>query len=93
MAKFIISIVLVVPTMLLNGWVLVKLWLWFIVPLGVLAITVPHGIGIASVVSYLTYQFDSRNDADEDAWALLLVFGITKPIFALAFGYAVHSFM
>jgi hypothetical protein len=48
---------MVVGEYLLSGWVLVYLWGWFVVPgFHRPALRISEAIGLAIVVSYLTYQ-------------------------------------
>lgn len=39
-----------------GGFVLSKLWLWFVVPLGALSISVPQAIGIDLMVTYMVVR-------------------------------------
>lgn len=74
----------------LNGLMLSYLWQWFVVPLGVRAIGVPQAIGIAIIVSVLTYagepekseNFDGLNKMLVKLAAKVVAFGIA---FALSF--------
>lgn len=87
---FVLGIVaLYVPVAILRGWVLAKLWGWFVVPLGVVPITIPWGIGIALVMG----MFQSRSyPKEEKEWAGL-GFAIISPLFALLVGWIVQGYM
>jgi hypothetical protein len=90
-------IVLMVIAAILNGWGLSVLWGWFFVPtLGLPQLGVVQAIGIAMVVGYLTYQHIDTQPKDGEAMEKLVNAGITsviRPVFAVAFGWVVHSFM
>jgi phosphate/sulfate permease len=81
---------------IINGWVLSILWGWFITPVfGIPAISVGQAIGLAMVVSYLTYQHIEQ-DSDKDKterfagiFAVLLI----RPLMSLLLGYIVHLFI
>lgn len=85
-------------TALLNGYALSMLWQWFVVstfelrPLGILP-----AIGISMVVSFLTKQYDSAapdpSKSHGERMAMLTVYTLLNPIFALVFGWIVHSLM
>jgi hypothetical protein len=47
------SIILTVPLAAWHGWVLARLWLWFVVPLGVPVIDVWHAAGISVIAGWL----------------------------------------
>lgn len=82
---------------LLNGYALSVLWGWFIVPtfearpLGVLP-----AIGVAMVVGYLTSH--TENDTEDkrpwgERWTQTFFTVAMRPLFALFFGWILHSFM
>jgi hypothetical protein len=52
----------IVVAAIISGVVLVVLWGWFIVPLGVPALKVAHGIGFCLVTSFLTHKVDQRGE-------------------------------
>ena len=80
-----------------RGYVFSILWGWFIVPVFALqALTIVQSIGLGYVVSFVTWQhvagIDDKRSANEKiiesvAYAFLM------PLFALAFGAVVNSFM
>lgn len=94
--KILFAIGMLVFVVILSGSVLVLLWGWFVVPLGVKALTFPHAWGLSIVAN--TFLFDTRNeilkylDPDMDkmpGWAvrMLQLLGI------LLFGWLVSLFM
>lgn len=93
----ILYMLVVIPASLIwNGFVLTKLWLWFAVPMfGVAPLTIPAAIGIAMMVSYLTHQYQQENKEEDGIermikQTLLMIF---KPAVALLFGWIVSQWM
>lgn len=62
----IFGLLLIVPSMLFNGWVLQTLWLWFLVPaFRFPAITIWTAIGIRVIAGLLTsYSWPSDEDKE-----------------------------
>jgi multisubunit Na+/H+ antiporter MnhB subunit len=50
---------LLVPSVILRGFVFSYLWQWFVVPLGAHSISISLAVGLALIVSYLTHQDQS----------------------------------
>jgi hypothetical protein len=50
----IIGLALIVPVYVLTGIVLADLWLWFVVPLGVVAIGKAHACGLMMLIFFMT---------------------------------------
>lgn len=69
------------------GWVLSVLWNWFVVPLGVTAIGIAHGVGIYMVTGLLVSRGRTRPGPIKWLDAFVL------PLMALATGYAAKQFM
>jgi uncharacterized SAM-binding protein YcdF (DUF218 family) len=86
----IVFIAMAVLGALLEGWVLSVMWRWFIVPLGVPALTIPAAIGVALVVGMLTHQ--TRN-SDEIEWETLLASAFINPLLALVVGWMLRPFI
>lgn len=90
-------IVVLIVSAVWGGYVLTVLWGWFIVPVFELpALTIPHAIGLAMVVTYLTYQADfkteeTRSEMKQFATACAYVF--IKPAIALGIGWIVQFWM
>ena len=70
--------------------VVVVLWGWFIVPLGLPPITISHAIGLTVILNM--FRSVEAKAKDED-WQQTLLTGLTKPLFALAIGYIAKSLM
>lgn len=83
-AAFIITALL-----LWRGFVLSVMWSWFLVPLGLPTIQVPHAIGIAAIVGMMT----SRGSSSKKGFVEILFtpFITTAVIFGIA--AIAHSFM
>jgi hypothetical protein len=68
------------------------LWAWFIVPFGVMQLSLAHAFGISGIVYYLmyrpvTHEIDKKQSANAIAQAAML------PFIALGFGYIYQLFM
>ena len=53
-------------SMLLRGFVLFKLWGWFIVPLGMVPISISWALGLAALVSVFNPNFKSKASIERD---------------------------
>lgn len=91
---------LMVISSIFNGYALSVLWGWFVVPVFHLPeLSIVPAIGIAMVVSYLTYQENNCEKEKEErgSFGEVIMLGtmaaIIKPLFALFFGWIVHLFM
>ena len=59
-----LHLVLLLLSMLWTGFVIMNLWNWFIVPLGVISITLFHAIGIDMLISLMTPSFVPKDIID-----------------------------
>jgi len=88
---------LMVFSSIFNGYALSVLWGWFVVPtLGAPALHIVPAIGVAMVVSYLTYQTHNCQKEKKSFGETIAegtAMAILKPSFALFFGWIVHLFM
>jgi hypothetical protein len=82
---------ILIPVYLLRAYVLVKLWAWFMVPLGIFEIGYAHAIGISLVVGFLTSQYIPAKDKD-NKWAAAAHTFLT-PIMVLFIGWITTKFM
>lgn len=82
---------LLVVSSILNGFVLVKLWEWFLVtPFGFPKLSVPVAIGISIIAKYLTIQQIPKTDnKSTDTYC----FAIVYPLLTLCIGWVVHLFV
>jgi len=88
-------IAVVVIATILNGWVLTILWGWFIMPVfNFPALSLVPGIGLALIVSYLTYQDIICELEDSVDGAIVKLFQVViRSLFVLLFGWVLHLFM
>src|SRR5688500_9323922 len=68
-------------------------WSWFVVPLGVSAVSYAHALGISFAVSVVTYQSDAtdKEHGSDPIEGLFKV--VVLNLFAWAFGWLVHMAM
>ncbi len=89
--------VLLVFSTLWKAFVVTKLWTWFIVPtFGLPALSIPVAIGVAMVVTFLTYQWrfeEIPEDRKVEYWAQACMVSTLMPAFFLLFGWIVTLFM
>lgn len=94
---FVALMALMVPAAMWSGWVLTKLWAWFLVPtFGAPVLPIAAAIGIAALVSFITYQSPVRPAKMEgliEAFLATLGDMFVRPLFALGFGWIVQGFM
>jgi fatty acid desaturase len=87
---------LLVAVCLLNGWVLLLLWRWFVPVLfpNVPLLTVPVAIGISLIVSLLTHQdmSDVAKKSETDRWSTFAGL-FTRPLFVLLIGWIVRQYI
>ncbi|RZK44060.1 MAG: hypothetical protein EOO61_04505 [Hymenobacter sp.] len=77
-----------------RGWILAILWAWFIVPLGVVPVTIPWAIGIMFVVGLITPGVDATKPERTTDETIAVVLGkLLAPLVLLGAGAIVHSFM
>ena len=95
-AVLIAFLVLWVPLILLNGFVLTKLWTWFMVPLGLGPIGIAHGLGLGVIATYFKGPDFQNNDWDGLSSAKVIgrVLSVSlRPLFLLLFGWVFLQFM
>lgn len=89
--KFIGLIATVILSVVLTGLVTSVLWGWFVVPLGVAAITVPHAIGIGMLVTFLTTNVSEERKTRDFGEALFI--RLTMCAAAIGVGWLLHGLM
>lgn len=80
----------------LRGTVLQQLWSWFVVPLGVAAISLPWALGISGLVYMLTYQVHETRSSEKGAGSALASAALVmlgQPILGYVFGWVCHWWM
>ena len=83
--------IMLITAYIINGFVLTKLWAWFIVPFGLPELGLAQAIGIAMVIGFLTNQHIPDNK-DEKAWKPFITLYV-GPFLTLFAGYIVTLFM
>jgi hypothetical protein len=73
-----------------QGWVVSILWGWFMVPIGVPAISTPIAIGIVLTLSAM--RMKRVKSPDEEPWETL-AFAAIAPLVALTLGWIVKQFV
>jgi hypothetical protein len=68
------------------------LWMWFIVPLGVMQLSLAHAFGISGIVYYLTYR-PITHTVDKEQAVKAMVQTALVPFTALGLGYIYQLFM
>jgi len=95
-------VVVIIPlNSVLNGWVLTKLWAWFMVPtFGLPELGIVPAIGLSMIIGYLTQHATSSKSSDEDKYkssgqriAEAIGKAIFVPLFYLFIGWIVSLFM
>lgn len=96
----IIYIIFAIPAALLNGFVIQKMWHWFIVPLGIGDIGLAHALGLSLMIGYLTHQANIKdlikkleNEEEIEIKIGQMIIWIAKPLIALLYGWLYLQFM
>ena len=94
MLKFLGVITVSILTFALNCYTGMRLWNWFMVPLGVVSIGALHSFGLAILVKFFTFASAYVNWSENNAYATQrMVVEFLVPLFSLLFGYIIHYFM
>jgi uncharacterized membrane protein len=93
-AIFLLLLLLALPSSLWCGFVLTRLWTWFVMPLGVPAVEIWQAAGIALLVSWLTKQQqpEDKAPASERAVKAIATAALT-PLLVWAVGAIFHALM
>jgi hypothetical protein len=93
----ILGFLLVIGTVILmaaiHGFVASYLWYWFMVPLGLSPISVPHAIGLAILVGLFTYHKIGSLELNEEKIGQFVLTSVIVPLLMLLVGYIVHLLM
>lgn len=95
-AGCIVGLAMVPVSIILRGFVLCQLWLWFVVPLGVKEIGIAHALGLSTAISMFgghssSPDMEKRGDVPLAVW--MVVMAVIPPLFCLLVGWIFHSFM
>ena len=75
-----------------SGFVLVKLWAWFIVTtFNLPALRIPQALGLCLIAKFLTSSTSDAKEKHSTGEAIAL--SIFVPLFALFFGWIYHLFL
>jgi hypothetical protein len=94
--KAIASLAILILSPIWRGFVLSKLWLWFVVStFGLPVLGLAQAIGISLIVSYLTLATPSKKPDDAPKYSLVecVAISIVIPAFALLMGWIVQFFL
>lgn len=94
LAAISLAALIIAASSILNGWVLTKLWAWFVVPVfGLPALGVATAVGLGLIVHHLTHQhINAAKDPDAKWWVTLLEV-LLRPLIVLGLGAVVHCFV
>lgn len=90
-AKLLFGVLGLLVSVLLRGYVLSQLWSWFVVPLGVVAVSIPHAIGISCIAAMLSGS--SGGGKESEGVAVVIIGGVVGVLFVWGFGAIVHAWM
>lgn len=76
-----------------NAWVLTILWSWFIVPLGVKALSIAHAYGFTLVTGLILSNRGVKENKGKDDWVSSIITWLLLPLVALFFGWIAVGFM
>lgn len=90
-----VAIVITAGT-IFKGYALSVLWGWFLVPLGLPALSIPFAIGVCLVASLASHQY-MKFAKDDREWyedlGLVLGYAFLSPALALLVGWIVKQFV
>ncbi len=92
---FVFTLVVAAVLSVWEGFVLTKLWGWFLVPhFGMAALPITIAIGISLIAAFLTHQSKPKsNESLEDQIVELFGRSITNGLVMLLMGWTVTQFM
>ena len=99
MTALLVAVLIILGTMVytvfiyaLNGWVLVKMWAWFMVPwFGARPVSITEAIGLSMIVGYLTYRPDLATK--ENGKLAAFVGPVAHCFIVLGIAYVIHRLM
>lgn len=88
--KIIVILLAAIPGIIWSGFVIKILWIWFMVPLGIIEISLAHAIGIDIIITFLVSpSFDIENKTTTELISKM----ISKPATMLFMGFIAKGFM
>ena len=95
--KFFVVLILIIFATLLRGYIISKLWFWFVVPTFALnPLTIVQAIGLSLIISYVTISKKELEPKDEDFFieaSKSFMVSIILAIYALFTGWIITLFM
>ena len=94
--KFMTVVLAMIISPIINGFVITKLWLWFVVPtFEVNPLRVVEAIGLMFLINYIKAKRDNEADKDKfwGQFAINIIFIFLMAGFALLSGWIVQMFM
>lgn len=93
-----VVVLLTFPLTLLKSWVFIKLWGWFVVPMGVQQIEFWHAFGLLVIVNLIVSKVDykskkDKEDSDNYEAAGAYIGLYLGPLFALLIGWIASGLM
>ncbi len=78
-----------------SGFIISKLWLWFMVPLGLSPIEIAHAIGLMVMVDVITFksQIEDKSESEFDKWFRIIFQGLFCPGFLFFVGWVCYTQM
>jgi hypothetical protein len=84
----------------MRGWALTMMWGWFVVPFGVMQISMPHALGLSGCIALfhgISTASTKNKSGEDDSPAVTVgkVFAMTLivPLVIVGVGYIFHYFM
>lgn len=87
--KFLEIIAMMLISVMVTGWAVSTLWGWFIVPLGVQALSFAHAYGISVMASVFMGTRGIKDKVELSNW----IKGVMFPILGVFFGFIAVQFM
>lgn len=91
--KLIVVVVTVMPILMLGGWVTVKLWDWFVVPLGVTPLSLWWAVGINILAGHVCKNAPDSYDPTLPEIIGRVLSAATTYLLVLLFGWIAHVWM
>jgi len=92
--KFIAVLLAMIIAPIIQGFVFVKLWLWFVVStFGLHPLRIVQAIGIMFLINYITFKRDKETSDFWEQFAINIISLILVSSFALLSGWVVTLFM
>ena len=94
----VLSFAIAVPSIMWRGFVLAKLWAWFVVPLGLPVIGMWHAAGLAGLTAYVADSAALHNRQDDgktprERFLYAAGFAAVAPLLVWGAGALIHAMM